>query len=147
MKQQPHSVVLRPWLSLLVVATSSAAAFVLTAGFALIPLGLNQNADAWAALGALTALVFLVAIVRVRCVLTSEALEVVNLWRTYSIPWGAVLRTESADAWVGAAFFLSIFSPLRIRTTDGRKIIVQASLFDDKGLIARSIESGTSAKG
>jgi len=141
-KPEQQRVVLRPWLSVFVAATSSAFAFFFLACIALIPLGINRNAYAWSVVGAVTALILVVSVVRVRCVVTSEGIEVVNLWRSYWVPWKAVLRIESAEGWIGAAFFLSVCSPLRIITSDGRKITVQASLVNADH-VARVIERGT----
>jgi len=126
------------------VATSSAAAFFIPAAFALVPIGLSQNAYAIGLVAVMACVVFVAALLRVRCVIASEGIEVVNLWRTYFVPWRAILRTEEAQGWLGGAFFLSSFEPLRIRTVDGRKVIVQASMLDDKRLIASAIEAGRS---
>jgi hypothetical protein len=139
-KYKAERFVLRPWPALFVAAVSSAVAILLPTSILLALVGLNRNPFAWSALGALTFLVFVVSVVRVRCVISSEGVQVVNLWRTHDVPWTTFRRTELAEGWLGAAFFLSLFSPIRIRTTDGRKVIVQASLADD-GQVATAIES------
>jgi Bacterial PH domain len=121
-------VVLRPVASVLAAAIASTSTFALPAMFAIPLLGQRQNDLAWVILGVACAGVFATTTVRVRCVVSAAGIEVVNLWRTRFVPWASVDRVELAQGWLGGAFFLSSFCPLRIRTIGGDKVIVQASL-------------------
>lgn len=121
-------VVIRPTASIIVAALSSSVAFFLTAAIGMGLLGLNTNAVAWSLLGLGTFAIFAVSLARIRCVISNEGVEIGNLWRTHVVPWRMFDRIEVAEAWLGGAFFLSLFSPIRVVATDGRRIIVQASL-------------------
>jgi hypothetical protein len=122
--------VVKPFLSRLVAATSSTCVLFFPGGFALLLLGVNRSAYAWAILVSLCLVVFGFALVRIHCVVSDEGLRVVNFWRTYDIAWRDFSRVELAYFWLGPGILASSFAPLRIRARDGLTIIVQASLAD-----------------
>jgi hypothetical protein len=123
-------------------ATASTSAFCLPAMVAMAAVGLNQNLTAWLIGGVITALVFLASVLRIRLEVSEAGLRVVNLWKSYAVPWGDVSHVDSAWAWLGGAFILSPFNALRIRTKDGRKIVVQASL-GNPGKVAELVLANT----
>jgi hypothetical protein len=74
--------------------------------------------------------VLLRAVLRIRVEIDRHEITVINLWRTHRLSWASVREIDVAGmVWPStAAFYFALWSPVRIRTQDGRSVYIQASL-------------------
>jgi hypothetical protein len=123
---------LRPWQSILLVGCASGVVLSVLAAFSLAALGAHKREWLFWTVCLLVFFAILArAAWRIAVLANEENIVVTNLWRTHRLRWAAVERIDDAGAiWPGAAALVYAFTPLRIRTRDGRYVYVQASIND-----------------
>ena len=116
--------------------------------FALAALGLTgAQVLFWSVPAVCSIAVLLRAALRVGVEADENEIVVTNLWRTHRVPWTLVTEVSLAGMfWPSSvAAFFALWSPLRIRTRDGRSVFIQASLDNVERVVAYLRESSTHA--
>jgi hypothetical protein len=136
---------LRPVSAIVIVGVASAALMLMGLAIAFSALGWNDSLWFWVVPSGCAVAIALRAVSRVGIEVSEDSIVVHNLWRSHQVPWNAVADISPAGmVWPSAAaLFFALWSPLRIRTHDGRSIFVEASL-DNVDRVARFLRSNSS---
>lgn len=73
-------------------------------------------------------LVFLWGVGRVAIDVSDEGMIVTNVWRTHRLHWENVVEVRNRGGWRSPLAWAQMLNPLVITTTDGHRVLVQASM-------------------
>jgi hypothetical protein len=117
-------------------AVASGGVVAVASWLLLITLGLEGNRALFLMGTAAGFLVFIRGVIRIAIDADREEIVVRNVWRTHLVRWSTVESIDLAGMiWPGAAAFLYVYTPLRIRTHDGHTVYIQASIADFKRVV------------
>jgi hypothetical protein len=138
---------LRPVQSVLLAAGASGLAVGLAAAVTVAVLDLTDSVLYRIGVPACALAVFTFGIFRVAVEADEQGLVVTNIWRTHRLSWATVQEINFAGMfWPSAAALFYVFTPLRVRTVDGRSVYIQASIYDVER-VTRYLADGARAAG
>jgi len=124
----PESVSLRPFSAVFTTAGAWAACLGILASGVLFVLGATSRPEIyWSIVGATAATAFAWAAYRVKIEIDTNEIHVVNVRRTYRIPWASVSRIDVVAWWLSPNVIIVGNAAVRVSTQSGERVVIDAS--------------------
>lgn len=125
---QPEPLNVRPFNAVLITAgTWAVAVAVIPAAFLLLH-GIGRDPPVfWGAVGLVAILTFAWSVLRVRLEVDQDGIRIVNVRRSYRVPWSSAARIDVVTWWLSPGVIVVGNAAVRVTTYSGRRVVIDAS--------------------